>query len=171
MVISTLSSDWHFHSNQRLPETFVMVLSAKMQLSVMYIATCHITNHFAVTCSMGRLHAELTELLQTLPRNYELKVIYAIYFVHIWNRWRWAINLVWSDNFLVTWWRHHMETFSALLAPCAGNSPVIGEFPAPRPVTRRLVVFFDLHLNKRLSKQWWGWWFETPYAHYDVIVM
>ena len=23
-------------------------------------------------------------------------------------------------------------------------------------------VFFDLRLNKRLSKQWWGWWFETP---------
>ena len=23
-------------------------------------------------------------------------------------------------------------------------------------------VFFDLHPNKRLSKQWWGWWFETP---------
>ena len=22
-------------------------------------------------------------------------------------------------------------------------------------------VFFDLHPNKRLSKQWWGWWFET----------
>ena len=22
-------------------------------------------------------------------------------------------------------------------------------------------VFFDLHLNKRLSKQSWGWWFET----------
>ena len=23
-------------------------------------------------------------------------------------------------------------------------------------------VFFDLHPNKRLSKQPWGWWFETP---------
>ena len=31
-----------------------------------------------------------------------------------------------------------------------------------RPVTRSLDVFFDLRLNKRLSKQWWGWWFETP---------
>ena len=27
-----------------------------------------------------------------------------------------------------------METFSALLAICAGNSPVTGEFPAQRPV-------------------------------------
>ena len=36
-----------------------------------------------------------------------------------------------------------------------------GEFPAQRPVTRSLDVFFDLRLNKRLSKQSWGWWFET----------
>ena len=54
-----------------------------------------------------------------------------------------------------------METFSALLAICAGNSPVPGEFPAQRPVTRSFDVFFDLRLNKRLSKQSWGWWFET----------
>ena len=59
------------------------------------------------------------------------------------------------------WWRHQMETFSALLAICAGNSPVPGEFPAQRPVTRSFDVFFDLHPNKRLSKQRWGWWFET----------
>ena len=54
-----------------------------------------------------------------------------------------------------------METFSALLAICAGNSPVPGEFRAQRPVTRSFDVFFDLRLNKRLSKQSWGWWFET----------
>ena len=55
-----------------------------------------------------------------------------------------------------------METFSALLALCAGNSLVTGEFPSQRPVTRIFNVFFDLHQNKRLSKQWWGWWLETP---------
>ena len=33
--------------------------------------------------------------------------------------------------------------------------------PAQRPVTRSFDVFFDLRLNKRLSKQPWGWWFET----------
>ena len=37
-----------------------------------------------------------------------------------------------------------------------------GEFPTQRPVTRSFGVFFDLPLNKRLSKQPWGWWFETP---------
>ena len=60
------------------------------------------------------------------------------------------------------WWRHQMETFSVLLAICAGNSPIPGEFPTQRPVTRNFDVFFDLRPNKRLSKQWWGWWFETP---------
>ena len=54
-----------------------------------------------------------------------------------------------------------METFSALLAICAGNSPVPGEFPAQRPVTRSFDVFCDLRLNKRLSKQWCGWWIEA----------
>ena len=60
-----------------------------------------------------------------------------------------------------TWWRHQMETFSALLTLCAGNSPVTGEFPSQRPVARSFDVFFDLCLNKRLSKQSQGWWFET----------
>ena len=46
-----------------------------------------------------------------------------------------------------------MEKFSALLAIFAGNSPVTGEFLAQRPVTRSFHVFFDLRLNKRLSKQ------------------
>ena len=59
------------------------------------------------------------------------------------------------------WWRHQMETFSALLAICAGNSPVPGEFHTQRPVTRSFDVYFDLRLNKRLSKQSWSWWFET----------
>ena len=53
-----------------------------------------------------------------------------------------------------------METFSAELAICAGNSPVPGEFPAQRPVTRSFDVFFDLRSNKQLSKKSWGWWFE-----------
>ena len=56
-------------------------------------------------------------------------------------------------------WRHQMETFSPLLAIFAGNSPVHGEFPAQRRVTRSFDVFFGLRLNKRLSKQSLGWWF------------
>ena len=69
----------------------------------------------------------------------------------------------------------HMMTssngnISALLAICAENTPVTGEFPAQRPVTRSFDVFFDLRLSKRLSKQSWGWWLETL-AHYDVTVI
>ena len=63
---------------------------------------------------------------------------------------------------VVTWWRHQMETFSALLTLCVGNSLVTGEFAAQRPVTRSFDVFFDLRLNKPLSKQSWRLWFETP---------
>ena len=36
-----------------------------------------------------------------------------------------------------------------------------GEFPAQRSVTRSFDIFFDLRPDKRLNKQWWGWWFET----------
>ena len=45
--------------------------------------------------------------------------------------------------------------------PLCGEFTGPGEFPAQRPVTRSFDVFFDLRLNKRLSKQPWGWWFET----------
>ena len=63
---------------------------------------------------------------------------------------------------MTTWWRYQMETISALLALCEWNSPVTGEFPSQRPVTRSFDFFFDLRLNKRLSKQQRRWWFETP---------
>ena len=53
------------------------------------------------------------------------------------------------------WWRLQMKTLSALLALCAGNSTVTGEFPARRQVTRSFDVFFDLRRHR---------------AHYDVIV-
>ena len=61
-----------------------------------------------------------------------------------------------------SWWRHQMETLSALVALCARNSPVTGEFPSQRPVTWSFDVFFYLRLNKQLSKQLRRWWFETP---------
>ena len=69
--------------------------------------------------------------------------------------------IILSPIAIYSWWRHQMEIFSALLAICAGNSPVTGEFPTQRPVTRSFDVYFDLRPNERLSKQSWGWWFET----------
>ena len=90
------------------------------------------------------------------------------------------VKLINNDLFcdlmnLASWWRPPMKTFSALLAFCAGNSPVTCEFPAQRPVTRSFGVFFDLLLNQQLSKQWRRRWFETPlrslWRHCNVITI
>ena len=70
-----------------------------------------------------------------------------------------------------TLWRHQIETFSALLALCAGNSSVTGEFPSQRPVTWSFDVFFDLRLNKRLSKQSKYQYLRRHRAHNDANVM
>ena len=43
--------------------------------------------------------------------------------------------------------------------------------PVQKPVEWNFDVFFDLHPNKRLSKQMRSWWFETPSRHYDVTVV
>ena len=68
-----------------------------------------------------------------------------------------------------TWWRH--LTFSALLPLRGGSPPVTGGFSSQGPVTRSFDVFFDLRLNKRLSKQCRRRRFETPSrSDYDVTV-
>ena len=54
-------------------------------------------------------------------------------------------------------WKHFPRNW-----PLCGEFTGPGEFPTQRPVARSFGVFFDLRLNKRLSKQPWGWWFETP---------
>ena len=58
-----------------------------------------------------------------------------------------------------------METFSALLAICAGN----GEFPAQRPETRifsLICVWINGWVNNREAGD-----FRRYRAHYEVIVM
>ena len=55
-----------------------------------------------------------------------------------------------------------MGTFSVLLALCAGNSPVTGEFSSQRSVTQSFDVYFDLRQNTKLDKQSRRRWFETP---------
>ena len=56
----------------------------------------------------------------------------------------------------ISWWRHQMETFSALLALCDAE----------------LWCFL---WSKRLSKQSWGWCFETPshplWRHCNVLII
>ena len=82
----------------------------------------------------------------------------------------WLIDSI-PIKYLKSWWRHQMETFSALLAIYAGNLPVTGEFPSQRPVTRSFGVFLDLLLiNNRVNNGEAGD-LRRHHAHYDVIVM
>ena len=83
-----------------------------------------------------------------------------------------------SQQSLRPWWRHQMETFSALLALCEGNPPVTGGFPSQGPVTRGFDVFFDLLLKKNKNKKKNGWAntrdagdLRRHHAQYDVIRM
>ena len=73
-----------------------------------------------------------------------------------------------NGSLVQAWWRHRMETFSALLALCVrGNSPVTGEFPSQRPVTRTLIcAWIDDWVNNRDAGD-----LRRHRAHYDVIVM
>ena len=64
-----------------------------------------------------------------------------------------------------------METFSALLALCVGNSPVPGEFPTQRPVTRSFDVSFDLRLKNAWVNNGEAGDLRRHLVHYDVIVM
>ena len=69
-------------------------------------------------------------------------------------------------DYVIKW-----KLFSALLALCAGNSPVTGKFPAQRPVTWSFGVFFDQRLNNRWVKTREADDLRRRRAHYDVIVM
>ena len=94
------------------------------------------------------------------------------FYLHITAAHLWFIY--WSAKvWMMSSWCHQMESFSTLLALCAGNSPVTGEFPSQRPVTQSFDVFNDLPLDKRWSKQLIRQWFETPshslWHHCNVI--
>ena len=102
----------------------------------------------------------------------------------LWGKYQW--NFKWDSKFLIK--KLYFKTSSAkwqplysglnvprkfmmtssngnifrVTGPLCGEFTGPGEFPTQRPVTRSFDVFFDLRLNKRLSKQPWGWWFEPP---------
>ena len=79
-----------------------------------------------------------------------------------------------SDEKLTQWWPLYLSdpkimsmmtssngNIFRVTGPLCGEFTGPGEFPTQRPVTRSFDVFFDLHPNKRLSKQPRSWWFET----------
>ena len=66
-------------------------------------------------------------------------------------------------------WRHQMETFFALLALSAGNSPVTGEFPSQRPVAL-MFSLIDARINLWVNNREAGD-LRRHRAHYNVNVM
>ena len=90
-----------------------------------------------------------------------------------WKVWSWSYNYIWNDKtswdacqtmtIVKTRWGFDTNNYSYLImfkVISYWHDDVIKW--TQRPETRSFEVFFDLHRNKRLSKQWWGWWFEMP---------
>ena len=78
--------------------------------------------------------------------------------------WRY-LHRLWNYGLDITKYWYMMTSSNGnifrVTGPLCGEFTGTGEFPTQRPVTRSYDVFFDPRLNKRLSKQTWGWWFET----------
>ena len=86
-------------------------------------------------------------------------------------RYRFCYYVIRATSIPIEWWRHQMETFSALLAFCAGNSSVTGEFLSQRPVTWSFLfpmtwAWIDVWLNNREACD-----LRRHHGHYDVTVM
>ena len=138
-------------------------LSRHMQKYGMTIAFLTGAKHLAILEWSNIYFSEKSHHIQTQRIFYDKSILWMLSNGYndtvAWHIW--IIGLRRADT---TWWRHQMETFSALLALCARNSPVTGEFPAQRPVTQSSDIFFDPRLNRWLSKQSWGQWSETPWS-------
>ena len=136
--------------------------SGRIMLTTFWTQTprCYSVGHNIIWCNV---------LISSLNSGNILPIIlsrFCCIYLEIWDNYFWkTVPALQHIQIYVqttkSWRRHQMELFYALQALCAGNSPLTGEFPAQRPVTRNFDVFFDLYVNKRLSKQSWGWWFET----------
>ena len=82
----------------------------------------------------------------------------------------WKVNVRCLIVFMI-WWRHQIEIFSALLAICTGNSPVIGEFPAQRPMASALMFSLICVWNNKWLHNWDADDLRHHDALYDVTVM
>ena len=75
------------------------------------------------------------------------------------RNWRKNTNIM--EICLHEWWRFHIETFPRYWPSVRGIRQSSVNSPHKDQWRGALIFFFDLRLNKRLCKQWWGWWFET----------
>ena len=100
----------------------------------------------------------------TVSREYWIFPIYYTIFSGAWDVYlSWVLNC--TKTQIHTAPQHMMTSLNGNIFRVTdllcGEFTGPGEFPSQRPVTRSFDVFFDMRLNQRLSKQWWGWWFET----------
>ena len=168
--------------NFAVPECYALINSKQSE--------CYVTTSYgryqqpaSVTMIFKSLYQDLGKKAKSLPRSHRFFIhlfsVLCLVFVHLYGNSvdesfnQYLCAALSQGHPLLPWWRHQMETFSALLNICARNSPVAGEFLAQRPVTRSFDVFFDLGLNERLGKQSWDWWFKTPsrtlWRHSDAM--
>ena len=152
LCFQTIFGVYVWHSKEEFSLDVKLLLSSLYiahMLPLLFLSYVSLWNSLFIL-STGYYHIPLTLSLLFLFVVYQIQRSVYLKWLHTQ---RVSISMVTSSN---------GNIFRALLAICAGNSPVICEFPAQRPVTRSFDVFFDLRLNNQLSKQWWRWWFETP---------
>ena len=151
-MFNTLDSDWKIICDiHPWPK---LIFRSLLQVHVLLVDNKDVIPPLQCQVAVLEVHKCVDELGHHLPRKC-LFACSASWFSSL-NSFDGSLTCAWQS-----WWRHQMETFSALLVICAGNSPVPGEFPTQRPVTRSFGVFFYLRLNEGLRKQSGGWWFET----------
>ena len=113
------------------------------------------TRSFKVNARYEMNFLKWNEVLETLSVD---GLLQRICFQQRWSK----LHCILASSFIMMTSSSNDGNIFRVTGHLGGNSPVHGEFPAQRPVTRSFDVFFDLRPNRRLSKQWWGWWFETP---------
>ena len=135
----------------------------KSKVKIFYIV---IPQHYACRLSINHIHDEI------IPYSYS--IIPGAHSLFRQHGMKYTEGAKKQENQIMihkAWWRHQMETFSALLAICAGNSPVTGEFPAQRPVTWSFMFSFICDwINGWVNNREAGD-LRRNCAHYDVNVM
>ena len=133
-----------------------LVISDEMKMTIFSILK--LSSHRAGV-SLTAVLSDFSSLLYTRPQQ-----------IHCWLHVR---NKAWFFKvyFLITWWRHQMETFSALLALCMENWPVTGEFPLKGQWRGALIfslicAWINGSVNNREAGD-----LRRHHPHYDVTVM
>ena len=141
---------------------FLVFLNVTINTVIGYVTVAAITYHYVKTTSFWRNHVKMT-----FWRYNDVIITSCV---------QWGpgtlsthhTHCIWKIKALGSWWRHQMETFSALLALCAGNSPV--PVNSPHKGQWRGALMFSLIcawiVNHRKAGD-----LRRHRAHYDVTVM